>query len=242
MTVWAGDDELGPFDGDRRATTGGIRLAEAVADELDAGDLAVLAEHLDRAGEELHPDALALGLAELLLVDDELGSGPAVGDRHVLGAVPEAGPRAVHRGIATADDDDVVADLERLAEVGPLHEVDAVVDALEIRTGDIERDCVHGAGRDGDRVEVLLELLERDVLADRRVVDERHAEPLDETDVHLDRLARKAEGRHADEHRAAAVRQAVEHRALVALHRELARDGQTRRGRRRRSRPALRAA
>ena len=53
-----------------------------------AGHVAVLAEDLDRARQELHPDALALRLAELLLVDDELGPGPAIGDRHVLGAVP----------------------------------------------------------------------------------------------------------------------------------------------------------
>ena len=37
-------------------------------------------------------------------------------------------------------------------------------------------------------------------------------EPLDEPDVHLDRLARQAERRDADQHRAAAVRQAVEDR------------------------------
>ena len=62
--------------------------------------------------------------------------------------------------------------------------------------------------------------------ADRRVEDEADAEPLDEADVHLDRLARQAEGRDADEHRAAAVRQAVEDRDLVALRRQLARDGE----------------
>ena len=73
-------------------------------------DLAVLAEELDRADQELHPDALALGLAQLLLVHDELGAGAAVGDRHVLGAVAQARARAVHGGVAAADDDDVVAD------------------------------------------------------------------------------------------------------------------------------------
>ena len=52
----------------------------------------------------------------------------------------------------------------------------------------------------------------------------RDAEPLDEPDVHLDRLAREAERGHADEHRAAAVRQAVEDGDLVALGRELAGD------------------
>ena len=169
------DLELGAFDRDRRAATRRIRLAEPVADEPDRRDLAVLADDLDRAGEELHPDALALGLAQLLLVDDELGPRPAVDDRHALGAVAEARPRAVHRGVAAADDDDVGADLERLAEVGLLHEVDAVVDAFEVGAGDVERHGVHGAGGDGDGVEVALELLEGDVHADRRVVDERDA-------------------------------------------------------------------
>ena len=79
-----GDDELGALDRHRRAAAGGVGLAEAVADELDAGDLAVLAEDLDRAGEELHPDAFALGLAQLLLVDDQLGPGAPIGDRDVL--------------------------------------------------------------------------------------------------------------------------------------------------------------
>ena len=51
-----------------------------------------------------------------------------------------------------------------------------------------------------------------------------HAEPLDEPDVHLDRLARQAERGDADEHRPAAVRQRVEDRALEALHRQLAGD------------------
>ena len=162
MTVWAGDDELGSLDRHRRAAARGVGLAEAVADEPDAGDLAVLAEDLDRAGEELHPDALALGLAELLLVDDELGARPAIGDRDAFSAPwRRLVARAVHRGVAAADDDDVGADLERLAEVRLLHEVDAVVDALELGARDVERDRVHRAGRDGDRVEVALELLER---------------------------------------------------------------------------------
>ena len=121
------------LDRDRRAATGRVRLAEAVADELHAGHVAVLAEDLDRAGEELHADALALGLAELLLVDDQLAARPAVDDRDVVGAVAEARPRAVHRGVAAADHDDVLADVELLAEVRLLHEVDAVVDALRGR-------------------------------------------------------------------------------------------------------------
>ena len=105
------DHELRALDRDRRAPAGGIRLAEPVPDEPHAGHVAVLAEDLDRAREELHPDALALGLAELLLVDDQLGPGAAVDDRDVLRAVAQARPRAVHRGVAAADDDDVLADV-----------------------------------------------------------------------------------------------------------------------------------
>ena len=91
--------------------------------------------------------------------------------------------------------------------------------------GHVEVDRVHRAGADGDRVEVALEVLERDVDADRGAVQEPDAQPLDQPDVHLDRLARQAEGRHADEHRAAAVRQLVEDRDLVAAVGQLARDG-----------------
>ncbi len=68
------------------------------------------------------------------------------------------------------------------------------------------------------------ELLEGDLPADRRVVHEGHAQALDQADIHLDGFAWQTERGHADEHRAAAVRQAVEHRALVALHGKLARD------------------
>ena len=139
--------------------------------------------------------------------------------------MPERGPRAVHRGVAAADDDDVLADLDRLAEVRPLHEVDAVVDPLEVRARDVEGDGIHGARGDGDRVEVALEVVEADVLADRRVELEPHAEPLDEPDVHLDRLAREAERGDADEHRPAAVGQAVEDLHAEALEGQLAGDG-----------------
>ena len=54
----------------------------------------------------------------------------------------------------------------------------------------------------------------------------RDAQALHQADVHLDRLARQAERRDADEHRAAAERQAVEDGDLVAAGRELAGDRQ----------------
>ena len=223
------DHELGALDRHRGAAARCVRFAQAVADELDAHDLAVLAQYLDGARQELHPDSLALRLAELLLVDDELGAGAPVRDRHVIRAVAQAGARAIHGGIPTTDDHDVGADLERLAEVRLLHEVDAVVDPIELGARDIQGDGVHGPGGDGDRVVVLLELLEGDVLADGRVVDEPDAQALDQANVHLDGLARQAEGGDADEHRAAGERQAVEDGDAVALGGQFACDGDTRR-------------
>ena len=224
MTVWAGMMNSEPSIGHRRTSAGRVGLAEAVADELDADDLAVLTEDFDRAGQELHPNAFALGLAQLLLVDDELGTRAPIDDRDTVRAVAQARPRAVHRGIATTDDDDVRADLKGLTEVRLLHEVDAVVDTFEVTARDIQGDRVHRPGGDGDGIEVSLQLLEADVLADGRVVHECGPEAFDEADVHLDRLARQPEGRDADEHRAAGIREAVVDGDLIALGRELAGD------------------
>ena len=172
--------------------------------------MTVLPEHLDRAGQELHPNALALGLAKLLFVDDEFRARAPVDDRDVFRTVTEARARAVHGRVATADHDHVVAHGELLAEVGDLHEVDAVLHPVELVAGDVEDDRVHRARRDRDRIEVALELIEGDVHADRRVVDERDPEALDEADVHLDRLARQTERGNADEHRAPGVWQRIE--------------------------------
>ena len=138
----------------------------------------------------------------------------------------ERGARAVHGGITTTDDDDIFADAERLAEVGILHEVHAVDESVQVGAWDVESNCVHCSSADRNRVVLLLQLLEGDVATNLGVVDELHAESLNEAHVGLDCLARKSERRNADEHRAAAVRQAVVDGDLVALHGELARNGE----------------
>src|SRR5207249_429190 len=145
------------------------------------------------------------------------GARAPVDDRDVVGAMAKTRPRTVHRGVAATDDDNVLAHRERLAQVRDLHEVDAVLDSLEISTRNVEDHGIHRAGRDRDSVEVALELLEGDVDADRRVVDERDPEALDEADVHLDRLARQTERGNADEHRAPGVWQRIEDGDRVAL-------------------------
>ena len=74
---------------------------------------------------------------------------------------------------------------------------------------------------------LLLQLFKGDVATDLGVVDKLHAETLDEAHVGLNRFTRKSECRNADEHRAAAIRQAVVNGDLVALHGELARHRET---------------
>ena len=141
----------------------------------------------------------------------------------------EAGPRAVHRGIAAADHDDVATHLQRLAQVCLLHEVDAVLDTGELGPGDVEPDGIHRAGADRDAIEVAEQGLEADVRPDLRVVPERDAQPFHEAHVHLDRLAGQPEGGHADQHRAAGEREAIEDGDAVTLDRQLAGDRDARR-------------
>ena len=139
----------------------------------------------------------------------------------------ERGARAVHGGIAATDDDDIFANAERLAEVGIFHEVHAVDQSVQVGAWNVESNSVHCASADRDCVVLLLQLLEGYVATDLGVVDELHPKSLDEAYVGLNCFARKPEGRNADEHRAAAIRQAVVDGDLVALDGELACNGET---------------
>ena len=83
----AGDLEFGT--GDRLGCTAAARVrgTELVADELHAAHVtALVGEHLDGACEvhELHP--LALGLVELLFIDDHLVAAAAIDDGDLVGA------------------------------------------------------------------------------------------------------------------------------------------------------------
>ena len=83
----ARDLELGPGYGDRAAASLLVRIAELVADEDHATHAAVrIGEHLGQRDEVDELDPLALGLGELLLVDDHLLAAAAHDHVHVLGA------------------------------------------------------------------------------------------------------------------------------------------------------------
>src|SRR6185503_18622439 len=100
-----------------------VRLAELVADEPYAARVSPLRrEDLDRRREIHEVDALALGLGELLFVDDHLVATAAVDDRDVIGAEPPRGRGAVHRGVATAEDHDILPDLHRPTAICALEE------------------------------------------------------------------------------------------------------------------------
>src|SRR3990172_5440492 len=73
----------------------------------------------------------------------ELGPRPAVDDRDSVGSVAQRGARTVHGRVAATDDHDVAADRNLLAEVGALHEVDAVVHPFEVRTRDVDPHPLH---------------------------------------------------------------------------------------------------
>ena len=146
-------------------------------------------------------------------------------------AVTERGARAVHGGVPTTDDHHVAANAERLAKVGALHKVDAVDEAFKITSWNVECNRIHGPRADSNRAEVLLQLLKGDVASDLRVVNKLHAELLNQADVGLNCFAWQAECWDANEHGAAAVRQAVIDGDLVALDGKFARHRETSRAR-----------
>ena len=73
----------------------------------------VVAEDLERRGEELEPDALLLGVVDLLGPGRQLVAAAAVDDRGLGRAEPAGGPDGVHRHVAAADDDDPLAVQDR---------------------------------------------------------------------------------------------------------------------------------
>ena len=137
--------------------------------------------------------------------------------------VAERGARAVHGGVPATDDHHVATNAERIAKVRGLHKVNAVDETLKITPWNVECNRIHGSCADSDRVEVFLKLLKGDVSPNLRVVDKLHAELLNQTDVGLNCFAWQAEGGNANQHGAAAVRQAVIDGDLVALDGKLAR-------------------
>ena len=144
----------------------------------------------------------------------------AVDERHLLGALADRGPRAVHRGEAAADDDDALARVARVRQAerrGP-QVLEAVEHLGRVLARDAELVRVVAADRDDDRVEALvLEVVEREVAAQALVADDLAAEPGDGLVLGLEDLdLRQAVLRDAVAEHPARRRVALEDRHVVA--------------------------
>ena len=173
------DDELRAGHRRRPASAGGVGLAERHALELDAHDLAVVVgDDPCRRRLEDRASALLEHLVDLVGRGHVLHVAP-VDERDLGGALPDRRARAVHRREAAADDDDARALVTRVgqSERRRAQVVEAVDHAVRVVARDAELVRVVAADRDADGVEALvLEVVEREVAAERRVRDELHAE------------------------------------------------------------------
>src|SRR5690606_10801841 len=186
------DNEFGALDWHRATAAGGVRLAQLVADELDATNatLAVV-KHAGRGDHVLDLDALDLGFLELELLDRDLVDSTAIGHHRALGAEADNGADAVHRGEATADGDDAAADPDVfLAERDVGEEFEAGDDAVQLVARDAEALGGLASGAQDDDVMRVDDFLELDVLADFGVVVDLHAEVGDKGDFFGDDVTR----------------------------------------------------
>ena len=217
----AGDRELGAGRGLGTAPAGRVGLAERHPDELDAGDLAglLVGDDARRAGLEDGLDAFLDRLVDLVRRGHVLHVA-AVDERDLAGALADGRPRAVHRREAAADDDDPRALVARVgqAEGRGAQVLEAVDDAVGVLAGDAQLVGVVAADRDDDRVEALvLEVVEREVLAQLLVAHDLAAEPDDRLVLGLEDLdLGQAVLRDAVAEHAAGRRVALEDRHVVA--------------------------
>ena len=153
--------------------------------------------HADRRGQLHQLHALGQAILDLHLVGGHLGLGPPVEDDHLVRAEPPGGPGHVHRGVAAAHDHHRA--LDRVVVVGLLvQEVDPGDHALGVELAlDPHRLGCPGAAADEDRVVALHQLVQGDVAADRLVVEDLHARPLDVLDLGVYHRVRQPVGRDA---------------------------------------------
>ena len=195
-----------------------VRLAERHALDPDARDLAVLAEDLDRRGQEAELHALFHRLFDLFGVGGELGLTAAVEHVRLVRAEAHCAAADVHGHVAAADDGAALAEGRVMAEVHGTQEVHAAVDARELLARDAELGRLLRA--DGD-IEALValraQLLDGDVLADFDAAFEFNAHLAQDVDLGVEHVLFQAEARDAEREHAAGHRIAVEHGHGVAL-------------------------
>ena len=223
--VVAGDGLVGFARGHQVAAALGVVLGLHLL-EGDAGELAVVVGEGDRHHEIEDRNVLVDGV--FLLPGRRLHLLEAGAHDHldVLAAEAARGAAAIHRGVAAAEHDHALADLLDMAERHRGQPVDADVDIGGgfLAAGNVELAAARRAGADEDRVVVFAEQLLQAV--DALTALELDAEIEDVVGFLVDHRIRQAEFRNLRAHHAARFRVGIEHGAVIAERREIARHGE----------------
>src|SRR5438270_7302267 len=194
--------------------------------EQDAGQFAVVMSA--RGGHEEVEDRDAFVHRVLFFPDRGLHllEARAHDDRDFLAAEAARGAAAIHCRVAAAEHDDAAADLVDMAERDGGQPVDADMDVGGgfLPAGDLELAAARRARADKDRVPALGE--QRLQAADELTVAGLDPKIDDAVDLLVGHRFGQAEARDLCSHHAAALGVAVEHDAVIAERREVARDGQ----------------
>src|ERR1700686_7826 len=194
--------------------------------EDDAGELAVVVNEGLRHHEIEDRNVLVNGVLFLPRARLHLLEAGTHDHLDVLAAETARGAAAIHRGIAAAEHDHTLADLAGVFERDRGEPVDADVNigGRFLAAGNIEFAAARRAGADKDRIVVFAEQFLQAV--DALTAFELDAEIEDVIGFLVDHRIRQPEFRNLGSHHAARLRIGIEHRAVIAERRQVARDGE----------------
>src|SRR6266849_3186713 len=177
------DHKFATGNGYGAAAATGIGIAQLVANDFQSAHMhAVIAQYF-KLGDEIHEfDMLKFGLIHFVFVRTHLFLRAAIEDIDFLRAETHRGAAAVHRGEATAQDDNFLADVAGFAKVGLSQQFNAVFNAYEVGTRDnlvIRAGYLIGnvtAGSQVDGVVLLEQVLYGNIAPDTGVVNDLDAQ------------------------------------------------------------------
>src|SRR5579884_735718 len=176
------DDEFAARNRNWAAATAGIRIAQLVANDLEATDMhAIVAQNFKLRDKVDKLDMLKFGLVNLILVRTHLLFRAAIEDVNLFRTKANGGAAAVHCGKTTAQDDDLLADKGGFAKIGLRQQADAMLDAfivrarnnLVIRAGQRVGDVAPGGQENG--IVLLEQVGQHHVATNARVVNDLDA-------------------------------------------------------------------
>ena len=172
-----------------------VRLAKLHDFDLETVDLAVLvAEDFNGSVEVAELYAFLNCLCDLFLIGGHLICASAVDDVCLLCADTDSGTDNIHCDIAAADDCDLLAELDFVAEIYLTQEVNAAVNAVEVFARDTELCRLLCAdAKEEALVALLAQLSNGDILADLNTHLELDAHLFEDIDLGADDLAVEAE-------------------------------------------------